>query len=95
MTGPRAKVPDDGLDPPVTFQGQYSDVADRECRRYVWNVIALMLENELTQERSNDPQMGQGQWLFGGVEREPDRVLIRKHARQALKQITRKTKRPW
>lgn len=59
-----------------------------EARRYVYNVIAAMLENEF-----NEPDCYDG-WMFGGIEQEPDRRRLTKAIKSVIAEMLRKGRGP-
>jgi hypothetical protein len=67
----------------MKFDGSTGRRPGAEARRYVYNILATMIDNDLGDN---------GGWLFGGMEDEFDRRRVRKAAKLVMAEMSRKGK---
>lgn len=70
-------------EPPLRFDGSTGTRPQTEARRYVYAIVATMLEHE-----PSDPDG----WIFGGIEREEDKRRLRKAIRSVSSEMRKKAK---
>lgn len=67
----------------LRFTGDSGRRPQAEARRYVYGVLATMLEHELTAEARDG-------WIFGGIEFDADRRRLRRAVRDVVKTLRRR-----
>jgi len=60
--------------------------AQTEARRYVYNVLWMMLEHELNPDERDG-------WMFGGIEHDADKRRLTKAIRVVMAELSRKGQR--
>jgi hypothetical protein len=56
----------------------------KQARRYVYNVLTMMLDYELTDREG---------WMFGGIDNECDRRRLKTAIRAVIREMTKKAKK--
>lgn len=67
----------------MKFNGSSGSKPQTEARKYVYNVLVQMLQQELS------PDENEG-WMFGGIYDEPDQRLLRKTIKAVMSEFRRK-----
>jgi hypothetical protein len=67
----------------MKFNGNSGHKPQTEARKYVYNVLVQMLQQELS------PDENEG-WMFGGVYDEPDQRRLRKAIKAVMSEFRRK-----
>jgi hypothetical protein len=65
----------------LEFKGDSGRKPQAEARRYVYRVISMILDYELTDSDG---------WMFGGIEKEPDQSRLRKAIKAVRVEMLRK-----
>lgn len=66
----------------LMFDGSSGRRPQSEARSYVYRVLVAMLDHEITTDAN--------EWMFGGVENEPDQRRIKKAIRAVQAELRRK-----
>jgi hypothetical protein len=69
----------------VKFNGDSGRRPQAEARRYVYSVLATMLDHELSPEAYDG-------WIFGGIKFDPDKRRLRRAVKAVIVEMRRKAK---
>lgn len=70
----------------LRFNGDSGRRPQAEARRYVYGILATMLEHELTPEERDG-------WIFGGIEFDADRRRLKRAVRDVVAVLRKKAQR--